>query len=73
MSTHAPDISDETEHVLGADGEFHVTDEPIDLSQYHFEDWIAFGFFWALASTSSSPAMRSTTRRPGPRKSRATC
>jgi len=51
MSTHVPDIADEAEHVLGADGEFHVTDEPIDLSHYHFEDWIAFGFFWALAAT----------------------
>ena len=51
MSTHAPDINDETEHVLGADGEFHVTDEPVDLSVYHFEDWIAFGFFWILAAT----------------------
>src|SRR5450756_1084654 len=51
MSTHAPNIADETEHVLGADGEFHVTDEPVDLSHYHFEDWIAFGFFWVLAST----------------------
>ena len=51
MSTHAPDISSDSEHVLGADGEFHVTDEPIDLALYHFEDWIAFGFFWVLAST----------------------
>jgi len=37
--------------VLGADGEFHVTDEPVDLSQYHFEDWIAGVFFWTLAAT----------------------
>ena len=51
MTTHLPDIADNTEHVLGADGEFHVTDEPVDLSHYHFEDWIACGFFWALAST----------------------
>ena len=51
MSTHAPDISSEAEHVLGADGEFHVTDEPIDLAIYHFEDWLAFAFFWVLAST----------------------
>ena len=51
MSTHAPDISDDSEHVLGADGEFHVADEPVDLSIYHFEDWIAFGFFWVLAAT----------------------
>ena len=51
MSIHAPDIADQSEHVLGADGEFHVTDEAIDLAVYHFEDWIAFGFFWILAST----------------------
>jgi TRAP-type C4-dicarboxylate transport system permease small subunit len=51
MSTHAPDIAGESGHVLGADGEFHVTDEPVDLSHYHFEDWIALGFFWFLAAT----------------------
>ena len=37
------------DHVLGADGQFHVTDEPIDVSVYTFEDWIAFVMFWALA------------------------
>ncbi|MEK7436967.1 MAG: TRAP transporter small permease [Pseudomonadota bacterium] len=51
MSTHIPDLADPSEHVLGADGEFHVTDEPIDVSHYRFEDWIAFGFFWVLAAT----------------------
>jgi TRAP-type transport system small permease protein len=51
MSIHAPDIANAAEHVLGTDGEFHVTDEPIDLAIYHFEDWIAFGFFWMLAAT----------------------
>ncbi len=51
MSIHAPDIADRAEHVLGADGEFHVTDDPIDLSHYRFEDWIAFGFYWVLAAT----------------------
>ena len=30
MSIHAPDISSESEHILGADGEFHITDEPVD-------------------------------------------
>jgi TRAP-type C4-dicarboxylate transport system permease small subunit len=40
---------DEQAHVLGADGEFHVTDEPIDISVYTFEDWISFVMFWALA------------------------
>jgi len=28
----------------------HVTDAPIDLSIYPFEAWIAFAFFWVLAS-----------------------
>src|SRR5512133_1330786 len=51
MSIHGPDLSSESEHVLGADGEFHVTDEPVDLSVYHFEDWIAYGFFLVLAAT----------------------
>ena len=51
MSTHAPDLGDQSERVLGADGEFHITDEPIDLSHHRFEDWIAFGFLRALAAT----------------------
>ena len=36
------------EHVLGADGKFHVTDEPVDLSIYGWEDWISFVLFWLL-------------------------
>jgi TRAP-type C4-dicarboxylate transport system permease small subunit len=51
MATHAPDLDNSDEHVLGDDGEFHVTDEPVDLSIYRLEDWIAFGFFWVLAAT----------------------
>jgi TRAP-type C4-dicarboxylate transport system permease small subunit len=51
MATHAPDLDNGDEHVLGDDGEFHVTDEPVDLSIYRLEDWIAFGFFWVLAAT----------------------
>ncbi|MBI2754940.1 MAG: TRAP transporter small permease [Betaproteobacteria bacterium] len=39
----------EDAHVLGADGQFHVTDEPIDISVYAFEDWISFALFWLLA------------------------
>ncbi len=42
---------EEQEHVLNAAGEFDVHDEPIDLSQYRFENWIAFAFFWVLALT----------------------
>ena len=26
------------EHVLGADGQFHVTDEAVDLALYRWED-----------------------------------
>ena len=51
MAPHAPDLDNSDEHVLGDDGEFHVTDEPVDLSIYRLEDWIAFGFFWVLAAT----------------------
>jgi TRAP-type mannitol/chloroaromatic compound transport system permease small subunit len=40
----------ETEHVLNEAGEFAVTDEPIDLSHYRFEDWAAFALFWVLAT-----------------------
>jgi len=51
MSIHASDIASENEHILGADGEFHVTDEPVDISVYAWEDWVSFGLFWALAAT----------------------
>ena len=29
--------------------EFEVHEEPVDLRQYGFEDWIALGLFWILA------------------------
>ena len=38
------------EHVLGADGEFHIVDQPIDLSGYGWEDWVALVAFWILAA-----------------------
>jgi TRAP-type C4-dicarboxylate transport system permease small subunit len=41
--------ADENEHVLGADGQFHVAEEPVDLSSYGWEDWITLVLFWALA------------------------
>ncbi|MBK8063538.1 MAG: TRAP transporter small permease [Betaproteobacteria bacterium] len=44
-----PAQSPQDEHVLGADGQFHVTDEPIDISIYGWEDWISFVLFWLLA------------------------
>ncbi|MCX7961651.1 MAG: TRAP transporter small permease [Burkholderiales bacterium] len=28
---------------------FHVTDEPVDLSAYAWEDWVSFALFWVLA------------------------
>src|SRR5689334_21515090 len=43
-------ISSTTPPVLTASGEFDVHDEPIDLWQYRIEDWIAFAFFWVLAT-----------------------
>jgi len=44
VNTAVPDAQ-----VLGADEHFHIEDDPIDLSNYSFEGWIAFGFFWLLA------------------------
>lgn len=40
---------EEPEKVFDASGEFHVVDEPIDISHYRFEDWLAFAIFWVLA------------------------
>ena len=37
------------EHVLGEDGQFHVTDEAVDLGVYRWEDWASFALFWTLA------------------------
>ena len=36
------------EPLLDDDGHFHVTDAPVELSHYVFEDWLALGFFWLL-------------------------
>jgi TRAP-type transport system small permease protein len=35
--------------VMGDDGEFHATDEAVDLSDTPFEAWAALALFWALA------------------------
>jgi TRAP-type C4-dicarboxylate transport system permease small subunit len=51
MQAQPPPIDDSDEHVLTAAGEFNVHDAPIDLGVYRVEDWLAFGFFWALAGT----------------------
>ena len=37
------------DHVLDAEGHFHATDEPVDLSGYGWEDWFTLGVFWLLA------------------------
>ncbi len=34
--------------VIGDDGQFHATDEAVDLSQTPFEGWAALALFWAL-------------------------
>jgi TRAP-type C4-dicarboxylate transport system permease small subunit len=36
-------------HEVLDDAGFHVTDEPIDLSIYGWEDWASFALFWVLA------------------------
>lgn len=40
-----------SEKLLGDDGEFHATDEVVDLSDTTFEAWIALGIFWLLGLT----------------------
>lgn len=37
--------------VMGEDGEFHITDDSVDLSATPIEAWAALGFFWALGIT----------------------
>lgn len=44
-TTPAPATS---EHVLDAEGHFHVEDKPIELGHYVVEDWVSLGFFWLL-------------------------
>jgi TRAP-type C4-dicarboxylate transport system permease small subunit len=34
--------------VMGDDGEFHATDESVDLSHTHTEAWLALALYWAL-------------------------
>jgi len=49
--TQDPSVSDVDAlgAVMDAEGHFHLTDAPIDISKYRFEDWIALVFFWLLA------------------------
>ncbi len=51
MAQNAVDAPHESSGILGADGEFHITDEPIDLGVYAWEDWVALALFWVLAGT----------------------
>ena len=37
--------------VMGDDGEFHATDEAVDLSHTPLEAWAALALFWALGAT----------------------
>jgi TRAP-type C4-dicarboxylate transport system permease small subunit len=37
--------------VMGDDGQFHATDEAVDLSHTTFEGWVALLIFWALGAT----------------------
>ena len=37
--------------VMGDDGEFHATDDAVDLSHTTFEGWAALALFWALGGT----------------------
>jgi len=50
MSAASEKESGVDEHVLGADGRFHVADEKVRLSIYGWEDWIVLAVFWALAA-----------------------
>jgi TRAP-type C4-dicarboxylate transport system permease small subunit len=50
MSAHTPDIDDGPK-VMGDDGEFHATDDAVDLSQTPPEAWAAVALFWALGLT----------------------
>jgi TRAP-type C4-dicarboxylate transport system permease small subunit len=45
-----PDL-DAMPKVMGDDGQFHVTDEEVDLSGTPVEAWVALGFFWLLGAT----------------------
>jgi TRAP-type C4-dicarboxylate transport system permease small subunit len=48
--TSLPDI-DSGPKVMGDDGQFHATDEEVDLSGTPIEAWVALLFFWTLGLT----------------------
>ena len=45
-----PDL-DAMPKVMGDDGQFHATDDEVDLSDTPIEAWVALAFFWALGVT----------------------
>ena len=45
-----PDL-DAMPKVMGDDGQFHATDDDVDLSDTPVEAWVALAFFWALGAT----------------------
>jgi len=48
--TTTPDI-DALPQVMGDDGQFHATDEAVDLSHTTLEGWVALLIFWLLGAT----------------------
>jgi len=48
--SNLPDL-DAMPTVMGDDGQFHATDEEVDLSGTPIEAWVALGFFWLLGAT----------------------
>lgn len=42
---------DDLPKVMGDDGQFHATDEAVDLSHTTIEGWVALVIFWALGAT----------------------
>jgi TRAP-type C4-dicarboxylate transport system permease small subunit len=49
VGAHRTGAAPESEHVLDAEGHFHATDAPVDISGYGIEDWFTLGVFWLLA------------------------
>ena len=45
--TTVPDI-DAMPKVMGDDGQFHATDEAVDLSHTTIEGWVSLVIFWML-------------------------
>jgi len=48
--SNLPDL-DAMPKVMGDDGQFHATDDEVDLSSTPLEAWVALGFFWVLGAT----------------------